>query len=889
VRKILLSFIVIAAATSSAIVGVDVLEVSQTEAWNRVFATEDIDETPNPIDWGSLVSSDASAEPTAVDTEVSPTNAGERWRVEYGLELPLDSIVLQRIRRGIRTIDTDALVATFAGTVSIDESTFALDDPVIEQKPSASSARVTIVGDMGNFSSDSATQRLRIERPEFAFGRASRSPRRTTKVYAGNLTITSISGTAPTVQSAHEAEFDSPGPAAATEISLYSTDAGANSDSSEDTSIYDYLLGAWGNIWYGFLGILAWLVVYVLGIRGHLGGSRRIRSLVTLIGIVVAITATVRWAGAMTWIESLIFYRESWSLLVPDIQGSYIVALLSVGVAMPLALHEWNHCPPDRTTRQRRSLIASGIVGGTLSITIASLPLLVARERGTSIAAGSMLGIAALLTASMGMLWFTRLGWLWPYALVATGGATVVTSTIGLLPHIQAYVAEQAVELVIVASTGTLALVSLTLTGWKAWSDRFMRQTGRPYLWIATCASIAVALPIDTAYVLSPAISSTLGLADSLIAIAGLLVVLVIARLIVDQLRLPPNTGTGRDAGRMRVLGLCFGLVTFIPRDAVIGELPLALLAGSALLWWWALRPPNAAETFSLVVSEHRHTLLVAALLRARDAERSVPKLRKSLRGQVESAKLSYESAIKKVDRLESVAQRTRGGAGVGAARLEEAALGSYRWTPAWRQAARGALAGFILGLPWSVLAIPGILAVVSEGEAYPALSVIGVGVWEWLRWGAYGFFFGAMFPLLRGTTGLSKGLTLFVTIGVPAAIAALSAHELSADHLPAQIFQISQLFIHSMLLGIGADLLALRRAGQRFSRLIDVHNLGALAAWGSTVTAAIGVAIASAVAAGVTALVVGMLPADGRPQQSPPSNPSQTSSVSPIPSPTGR
>jgi hypothetical protein len=142
------------------------------------------------------------------------------------------------------------------------------------------------------------------------------------------------------------------------------------------------------------------------------------------------------------------------------------------------------------------------------------------------------------------------------------------------------------------------------------------------------------------------------------------------------------------------------------------------------------------------------------------------------------------------------------------------------------------AVAGLVAGLPWMLLSLPGLLHLI-ELRDYGLLSGLTTAVAALVSWPAYGFFFGACYPLIRGRTGLGKGLTMFVTLSIPAAL---------------------------VLLGLGADLLALRRAGEGPGQLVEVHNMRALVARGSGVTAAVAATVATALATGVTALVIGVL-----------------------------
>jgi len=161
------------------------------------------------------------------------------------------------------------------------------------------------------------------------------------------------------------------------------------------------------------------------------------------------------------------------------------------------------------------------------------------------------------------------------------------------------------------------------------------------------------------------------------------------------------------------------------------------------------------------------------------------------------------------------------------------------------------ALRAAALAIPWCVA-----YASVYSNDFVPTatpfwLEVIAVFALGLAQWPLHGFFFGYFYPEIRGKNGLEKGLVFFFTVTVPP----LLAHVIFIAKWPPQLFAlwIFQSFIQAMVLGLVAgDYLTLRDYGLRWRHLRDVHNFGVLAAYGTSVIAAVAAAIATALASGI-------------------------------------
>lgn len=885
-RRIFLAILAIAIAVTAGLICVGTVQQNQSSVWQSLIFKFGLDASPDLTTQEVLASGDALVADAVVKIEIRNEGGYEAdpiWTVRYTIDLPSASPVLSAFREGPSADAVKNLVRAVAGPVSSGSADGpAFESSVLEQKADAKTVRIIASGRLDDPKMADATA-VNVEPPTAPDNGRYQTPQRTVTINSDQFEITAVSGAVPTSQTERSVTFNiARGQYRPWFQVTASGDRSTQAVPDNEASAYDYLLRGWGVFWYGFLGVLAWLFFYLLGVSGRLGSGQRVRGLMTLVGILLTLDVALRFSDGLGWLEYGLLYDPESPLIgrIASVryEGYLVLPLLIIGIVFPIALTRWRRGYSGTAKPARRLTGIGHVVGPALAIAaLIVVPAVLTADQYVDngpielFTITTAIAFLACAFAAFCALQLISRGRQWRLSGVISGALIVIVSTLHLTEHTGAKHVLVAVFMIAIGAAGLGAIVR---AGWAAWSDRapFPRPRGAYRLipWLAAAAIVAMAVPVDLSHELAADITLLDDLAYHVDRIAGLLVVIIAVRLIRDELNLlTPGTDpetAGRSGTRIRLLGVCFGLLFFTPRDSSLGHLPLALLAAGGILWWFTLRPPNAAPAFNIMASDSQHQKLMAALLRARDVERSLPRLKKALRGAVESGSESYGSATGKAERLASVATKARRNATPGNLSLEEAALGSYRVRPIWRQAVNGALAGFLLGTPWMVLTVPPLVEASQNSAPYEVINLVGLAGFEWLRWTAYGFFFGSMFPLIRGATGLTKGVTLFVTLAIPAQLAAWSGSGLSAAETPAQLFALSQLFIHCMLLGLGADLLALQRAGYKRSSVTEIHNLGALTAWGSGLTAAVGVAVTTAVASGVTAMVVGLLPGDEKP-----------------------
>jgi hypothetical protein len=113
---------------------------------------------------------------------------------------------------------------------------------------------------------------------------------------------------------------------------------------------------------------------------------------------------------------------------------------------------------------------------------------------------------------------------------------------------------------------------------------------------------------------------------------------------------------------------------------------------------------------------------------------------------------------------------------------------------------------------------------------------------------------------MVRGRTGLAKGLTLFVTLAIPGLCVTLLPNPHAPGVVSAALLQLTQWLSFGLILGFASDLRQLRMAGLGWRSLSDVHNLTALTASLSSVVLAVATAAAAAVGTGAAGIMIDRL-----------------------------
>lgn len=124
-------------------------------------------------------------------------------------------------------------------------------------------------------------------------------------------------------------------------------------------------------------------------------------------------------------------------------------------------------------------------------------------------------------------------------------------------------------------------------------------------------------------------------------------------------------------------------------------------------------------------------------------------------------------------------------------------------------------------------------------------------------------FVLGFAYPSIRGRTGLTKGLAIFVTMAASGLCLTLLPDPQASGAFTAAVLQTAQWLAFGLIIGLTADLRHLRMAGLGWRNLGDLHNLTALAASASTLALAVTTATVTALGTSAVGIAIErMLPA---------------------------
>jgi hypothetical protein len=302
-----------------------------------------------------------------------------------------------------------------------------------------------------------------------------------------------------------------------------------------------------------------------------------------------------------------------------------------------------------------------------------------------------------------------------------------------------------------------------------------------------------------------------------------------------------------RDAGT--ILALMF---LFMPSHQWL-YITVSILLGWLVLRYWIFVPRTIpSESNSDIPATIRD------VIRLNEAEVALRAMKKEMRGKLAKGEVPFHDYERHVRGMEAFVDELRARMQPGNDNAPAAVLSSGQPAPPWTRAMIGAKYGLLFALPWIVLYLYNFHGRYAPDRGSEWIGSIGTAVQVMGQWPLLGLFFGYFYPHLRGETGLAKGLYLFMAVVSPSLAATALAMATSNAAWMSFSFWALQLFIHCMLLGLLAgDYETLRKAGLGWRHVVDVHNLGALAAWGSSLLLAIGAAITTYVTAQGGALLM--------------------------------
>ncbi len=221
----------------------------------------------------------------------------------------------------------------------------------------------------------------------------------------------------------------------------------------------------------------------------------------------------------------------------------------------------------------------------------------------------------------------------------------------------------------------------------------------------------------------------------------------------------------------------------------------------------------------------------------------------KGLREKLTKGDMDAGEACGRIDAIDAlVADHERSGRRLKC--LVTLALNAGPGGTAWRRGCKGALVSTLLCMPWIGRSLSGGKWASDVASFAYQLLQTGVGIG---RWSFLGFFFMYFYPWLRGRNGIQKGVGFSAAIILPLIAALLMStlgEKVTWVLIAPFVLWSLQILIACMIMGVAlGDVGALRRTGKGPSGLVDIYDLGTLAAWTSSLFLAVGVAITTATA----------------------------------------
>jgi hypothetical protein len=272
---------------------------------------------------------------------------------------------------------------------------------------------------------------------------------------------------------------------------------------------------------------------------------------------------------------------------------------------------------------------------------------------------------------------------------------------------------------------------------------------------------------------------------------------------------------------------------------------------GYLLLRQWTFVERNIRETPGGNVPE-----TVRDLIRLNEGERALRLMKKELTSEVAKGTKSFDDYTASVTDLESklsglrrrVRSRDAGQAPI---------LASGTKMEPWTRAIIGARYATLLAIPWVAFYIYKIHLADAPNRGYEWISVVASAAQAIGQWPLIGFLIGYFYAHLRGDDGLGKGFCFFLTLVTPSFAA--TAMAMATNPLEWNGFAIwaLQLFVVCILTGLLAgDFETLRSSGLGWRQLTDIHNLGSLTAWGSSLIIAVGAGVITAATSNVPTML---------------------------------
>ena len=563
-----------------------------------------------------------------------------------------------------------------------------------------------------------------------------------------------------------------------------------------------------------------------------------------------------------------------------DVFTLWVTGVLSIAIAVA-ALTAWLALRSKEKPRTGRRVTVTLIFAAALVLSLAASYLIITRFMNSDPATVSTAAVfeALIALAVVGFSGVAAASWPWrrrggvrPAQLVALitvlAVAAALTNDGGYGP-----LALRWGVLIIVGAVMGLAVVRLAAGG-IGW-----RPIRRRYLFAVLPLAALVAVPWGILHSQDVVIGWWTLLSYAL-RIDGILGLVLVTAVVTALCRLGSAPVTAPEELRdHRALGVAVWFIALSGAYTLAGgyNAGAVVFLGAAAFGAWLLMPTDQVPRAAGVLgqSTKMQARAVAQTLRAGAGRRLRSSLSKATQDKAAADNLTFAEAQKKILAVELHAIDRKDQLHVNGhivrVATQQRGFGALTSSRPWQRARWGLLAGLVIGSPWVVLGLAGISLPTAQ-EGYPELSIAAAVAPLILRWTGYGFLFGYFFPLLRGTSGLSKALWLFVAAAIAEVCATLTSVHATVKQWDKTGLLVIQLFAFAMTLGILADRAVLNKYHFPAARLVDLHNLWWLSAWASAVGVAVATGIATVIIVGLQPFVIGVITPSSPAQPSPPS-----------------
>jgi hypothetical protein len=639
------------------------------------------------------------------------------------------------------------------------------------------------------------------------------------------------------------------------------------------------------------LVVVPWLILLLAtraDLLGRIGRMRPWRRAMTVTGVVISthvvvvtvtavsnVEATFTTVASKLRLSSVLYEGLGWNASTyPAVGGAVVVLIALLLIVVPAVVRSWPVLGSVRSSRPAPTGVPRRWTSATVAATAASVPTVilylwlhpssppVSPWRPSSVIPAAafvvLLTLAALarLILTAGLAGSLATVPLVPMAVAATAlaGFATLTEGGGWLPWILRWA-------VWLAAGISAALAAVTLFSYAIVGARPPRRWWRWAVPAAAVLVIAGASSNDNRAVEWWQIQTLVLRIDGITALA----MVAAAAVALRRAGRRPQTASC-DLGAHRLVGMGTAYVVITAAYSMLGSVPPLVLVGAALAVW-LLFPRTAVirAKRTLDQPDEDRAEAVRHVVRAGAARRTLVVIRKAARERVAAGDWMLQKAHQLTEEVESTSEVASVRTPSGAVGTREQAFGCGFSRRPWHRARWSALAAAGMGAPWIILALAGAASEVSGLEEYSLLAILGVVAPLIFRWIGYGFLFGYFFPLLRGQTGLAKGGWFFIAIAAPTAIDAL-AHPASAQ-ISTLLLSLAQDFAFALTLGLLMDREVLIRHNLTSARLADVHDLGSVTAWASSIAVALAAGVATIIVAGLQPFVIGIIQPPDVPQ----------------------